>query len=106
MPDTMWMVRAGRKGFLIQDFEEKGYVGVGWHKLGDLIGVKSKEDLARMYLEAYPDDKPGKRRMNTGQISRFRFRKDRGSNLRLTPSQKRRAKREADLRGIVDWVDS
>jgi len=73
MPEKMWMVRAGRKGFLILDFEEKGYVGVGWRKLGDLIGVKSKEELARMYLEAYPDDKPGTQRMNAGQISRFRF---------------------------------
>jgi restriction system protein len=73
MPDTMWMVRAGRKGVLIKDFEEKGYVGVGWRKLGDLSQVNSRDDLARLHMEAYPDHKPGKQRMDIGQITRFRF---------------------------------
>ena len=69
----MWMVRAGRKGFLFQDFEENSYVGVGWRKLGDLSHVKSKEELGRLHVEAYPDHKPGKLHMDIGQITRFRF---------------------------------
>lgn len=78
MSQKMWMVRAGRKGFLIQDFEDKGCVGVGWRKLGDLSGVGSKDDLARLYVEAYPDHKPGKQRMDIGQITRFRFEINKG----------------------------
>ena len=58
MSDKMWMVRAGPKSVLIQDFEEKGYVGVGWRKLGDLSQVKSKDELAGLLKEAYADLKP------------------------------------------------
>lgn len=78
MADKMWMVRAGPKGVLIQDFEEKGYVGVGWRKLADLGPVNSKEELARIHIEAYPDHKPGKLRMDIGQITRFRFEINKG----------------------------
>lgn len=73
MPEKIWMVRAGRKAFLIQEFEEKGYVGVGWEKIGDLSRLSSREDLTKVYAEAYADDKLGKQRINLGQIARFRF---------------------------------
>jgi hypothetical protein len=33
MPKKMWMIRAGRSAALVQDFEEQGYVGVGWRDL-------------------------------------------------------------------------
>jgi restriction system protein len=81
MLDKMWMVRAGRKGVLIQDFEERGYVGVGWRELGDLSQVKSKEELAELHVKAYPDYKLGKQRMDIGQITRFRFEISKGDQV-------------------------
>jgi len=81
MSEKMWMVRAGRKGVLIQDFEEKGYVGVGWRGLGDLSEVNTKDELARLHIETYPDYKPGKLRMDTGQINRFRFEISQGDRV-------------------------
>jgi len=73
MSKNMWMIRAGRSASLVQDFEEKGYVSIGWSSLGDLRQCDSKEELEEVYQGAYPDNKPAKRRMSLGQICRFRF---------------------------------
>ncbi|WP_319521882.1 restriction endonuclease [uncultured Desulfosarcina sp.] len=73
MSKKMWMIRAGRNAALVQDFEEKNYVAVGWCDLNDLSEVKSKEDLELLFRKAYPGDSPAKFRMSFGQIARFRF---------------------------------
>ena len=73
MSQKMWMIRAGRNASLVQDFEEKEYVAVGWPKMGDLSQVKSKNELAKEHKQTYGDEKVGKQRMSLGQISRFRF---------------------------------
>ena len=71
MPKNMWMIRAGRNAALIGDFEESNYVAVGWDRLEDLSGVKSKDKLATAHREAYPDQKIGKQRLQIGMLSRF-----------------------------------
>ncbi len=73
MKEKMWMIRAGRNASLVQDFEDKGYVAVGWIEMDDLTNVKSKADIEKIHIKAYPDQKAGKRRMSVGQIARFRF---------------------------------
>lgn len=73
MKEKMWMVRAGRNAALIQDFEEKEYVAVGWHKIGNLTEISSKEELEKLHMQAYGDEKAAKRRMSIGQVYRFRF---------------------------------
>ena len=73
MSKKMWMVRAGRNAFLVQDFEEKNYVGVGWTRLKDLSDVNSKEELTKIHHEAYADHKVGKLRLDIGMMNRFRF---------------------------------
>lgn len=70
---TAFMVRAGRGGYVIDDFKEKSCVAVGWRQLGDLSGVTSRDELAKLYTKSYPEDKPGQIRAGLGQISRFRF---------------------------------
>jgi restriction system protein len=81
MAEKFWMVRAGTGAFLIQDFEEKGYVAVGWTKIGDLSQVRSKEALEKLYKEAYPDISLGKFRMGVGQLARFRFEIKKGDRV-------------------------
>jgi len=78
MSKNMWMVRAGRSAVLVQDFEEKNYVGVGWRELGDLSGVKDKSELEKLFQEAYPEFTGAKYRMQFGQIARFRFELQKG----------------------------
>lgn len=73
MKEKMWMVRAGRKAILAEEFEEKGYVGVGWTKIGDLSSLSSKKELEEVHKEKYRDEKPGKERLDRGMLSRFRF---------------------------------
>lgn len=73
MSAKMWMIRAGRSAILVQDFEEQGYVGVGWREMGDLSGVKSKDELETLFRTSYPEESGAKFRMQFGQIARFRF---------------------------------
>ena len=46
-----WMVRAGRGGYVIEDFEKKGCVAVGWAEMGDISRIKTREDLGRCHDE-------------------------------------------------------
>lgn len=73
MKEKMWMVRAGRNAVLAQEFEEKGYVGVGWTRLGDLSSLSAKKDLEEAHKKAYSNEKIGKERLDRGMLSRFRF---------------------------------
>jgi restriction system protein len=73
MPKKMWMIRAGRNAALVQEFEERSYVGVGWTKLGDLSSIKDRAGLEALFQDAYPDESPARFRMSLGQIARFRF---------------------------------
>src|SRR5437868_11885360 len=54
-----WMIRAGQGGYLINQFA-KGYVAVGWSQLGDLTGIKSREEFKQLWRKADPRAKPGK----------------------------------------------
>ena len=72
MTETMWMVRAGEGGYLIEEFE-KGYVAIGWRKLGDMTGVKSQDDIRAMYERAYPDSHPSKASNAVAMLYKFRF---------------------------------
>ena len=43
MGEKMWMVRAGEGAYLIEDFENKNVVAVGWEELGDSSGKNLKK---------------------------------------------------------------
>ena len=71
MAEIMWLVRAGEEGYLIDEFA-RGFVAIGWHKLGDLSEVTSQEDIKERYNRAYPDDKPTKAANAVAMIYKFR----------------------------------
>lgn len=50
---NMWMVRAGRNAFLINEFKQNNLVAIGWG-LGDLKN-KSKSDIEELVYEKYPN---------------------------------------------------
>lgn len=56
---NVWMVRAGQKAYLIDEFA-RGYVAIGWHKMGDMSNLKTPGEMREKYKVSYPDVKPGK----------------------------------------------
>ncbi|MBU2887472.1 restriction endonuclease [Gilvimarinus agarilyticus] len=52
------MIRAGRGGTYIEDFEAKGYAAIGWSKLGDLTQYKTNDALKEAYLREFSQAKP------------------------------------------------
>src|SRR5438105_3596530 len=70
MPHT-WMIRAGEGGYAIEDFA-KGFAAIGWKELGDLSRVTSREAIRALYVQAYPDAKPGRASNAVAMIFKFR----------------------------------
>ena len=65
------MVRAGRGGVYIEDFE-KGYVAIGWSQLGDLSQYASEDSLRQEYLDIFADQKPTARANAIAMILKFK----------------------------------
>ena len=68
---NVWMVRAGKHAYLIEEFA-RGYVGIGWHRMGDLTSLHSQDDLRKKYLETSPEVKPGKVGNAVAVVYKFR----------------------------------
>lgn len=66
-----WMIRAGRGGVYIEDFE-KGYAAIGWSQLGDLTQYPSNESLREKFIEIYGNDKPSATANAIAMILKFR----------------------------------
>ncbi len=49
-----WMVRAGEGGYLVNQFEKKGYIGIGWEEAGDFTSIKTIDDMKTVISKAYP----------------------------------------------------
>ncbi len=71
MANKMWMVRAGRGAYAVEDFKEKGVVAVGWEKLGDLSDVKGRDQFIEMVQDAWPEMNKRQAIMSGSQIYRF-----------------------------------
>lgn len=68
---ALWMVRAGRHGEEEQSALDNGLATIGWNELSDLSGMKTKDELTRLYKRAYPDEKKRKVANAVGQIWSF-----------------------------------
>lgn len=56
---TMWMVRAGEGGFRFDDFKDDSRVSIGWHEVGTLGALRSREDFSKIVSAAYPNSRKG-----------------------------------------------
>lgn len=54
---TLWLVHAGKYGEREQMAREKNLAIIGWEELPDLSQLKSREALARLLKETYPEEK-------------------------------------------------
>ena len=56
---TLWGMHADRTGDADHIFLKKGYIAIGWAKMGDLsLLLPDREAFKAKYAEAYPDAKP------------------------------------------------
>lgn len=67
-----WMVRAGRGGRIYDLCKENGVIAIGWHELGSLAGLDSREALRDAVAQQWPDWTPQAIAMAAGQLHRFR----------------------------------
>ena len=67
---NVWVVRA-EFGKYTQNFLTGGYAAIGWIPKQDLLAVKTRNEVEKLYRQAYPKD--GNRRVgtNVGQIELF-----------------------------------
>ncbi|ETT61684.1 restriction endonuclease [Paenibacillus sp. FSL R7-277] len=68
---NMWLVRAGERAYLINEFKEKQAVAIGWDQLGDIGAVNSLQEMKKLLKMKYPEYKDGKINITAGQIFRF-----------------------------------
>jgi len=68
---SLWMVRAGEEGFLIEDFIDRKIVAIGWNYLGDLKKYKDNEEIKNEFRKQRPLYNNYKIGMNTRQINIF-----------------------------------
>lgn len=68
---TMWMVRAGEGGWLFEEFERLSIVSIGWHEMGPLHELRSRDDFVKCVERVYPDAKKLSNAVSAGQVYRF-----------------------------------
>ena len=71
MAESMWMVRAGRDGYLIDEFA-RGFIAIGWHELGDLSSISSQDEIRERYEREFPDANPAKAANAVAMVYKFR----------------------------------
>ncbi len=71
---AIWLVRAGRHGEQEEAALEKGAAVIGWDELPDLTPIKSREALAQLLKQTYPDEGPNRLANWNGQLWAFRDR--------------------------------
>lgn len=86
---TIWMVRAGKGGYLFKDFENKKVVAIGWNETGDLSNMSTHKEITQIVKKTYPHYTQGQIYVSAGQISRFRFNFKKGDNI-ITYNSKER----------------
>jgi len=66
------MVRAGERGYLADEFEQRGFISIGWNGIGDLTSAVTVNDIRAAYTKAYPDAKLGRIGNAVAMIHKFR----------------------------------
>lgn len=83
-----WMIRAGRGGKLIEDFEA-GYISIGWNELGDLTKFQTVDDIRAAYISCYGNPKPAKTANAVAMLRKFRDEIQKGDTVISYSSERR-----------------
>jgi restriction system protein len=68
---TVWMVRAGERGFRFEDFKDKSLVGVDWLEIGDMSAFETRDDFKRGLASVFPNWSAHELGNSVGQLYRF-----------------------------------
>ncbi len=68
LPERAWLVRGKDR---VSTWIAEGFISIGWRQVGDLEPSITKDDLAKRFEEAYPDDSSGRRAAGVGNVLRF-----------------------------------
>ena len=73
MPERAFMVRAGNDNELVDEFESRSLVAVGWEELGDVSDVQSYEEMKARFnsTDEYSEHNSRRLAQNAGQLNRF-----------------------------------
>lgn len=80
MPNN-WMIRAGRGGTYIEDFEAKGFAAIGWSRLGDLNQYRDVAAIREAYLREFSHAKPQAMANAVAMIVKFRDQIQKGDTI-------------------------
>ena len=69
---TAWMVRAGTKGVLFEEFIENSVATIGWTDIGELKPTDDLDSLRERVRQQWPDWHAQKITMSASQLARFR----------------------------------
>lgn len=67
----IWMVRAGKGGYLMDEFLKNNIVAIGWNDLGEIHSELSYEQLKDKFREVYHEDPDGRVNQSVGQLWKF-----------------------------------
>lgn len=67
----MWLVRAGEGGAFVGEFLAGSHVAIGWREAGLVTASTTDAELQAAFDHAYPDEKPGSRRVWLAIVRRF-----------------------------------
>lgn len=67
----MWKVNAGRRSLLADQFLRRNVVAIGWREAGDYSGDRSRDEVFRRVVNAYPDFTEKQAEVGAFQIWRF-----------------------------------
>lgn len=84
-----WMVRAGERGYLANDFARTGHIGIGFRDAGDITPVQSLEEMRRHVAEHMPGRKPGALAGIASMLWKFRWVMQPGDRLVTYDPEKR-----------------
>jgi restriction system protein len=70
-PTKLWFVRAGEGAAHVGEFLNEKHVAIGWPEVGTVTSGTTDEDLEAAFDKAYPDQKPGTRRVWLAMVRRF-----------------------------------
>jgi 5-methylcytosine-specific restriction protein B len=52
-----WLIAPGEGANLWEEFYEKGIIGIGWNRIGELSKFSSREEIKKALVEAFPESK-------------------------------------------------
>ncbi|WP_339867533.1 restriction endonuclease [Pseudohongiella nitratireducens] len=97
-----WMIRAGRGGKLIEDFES-GYISIGWNQIGDLNQFKSVDEIRAAYIDCFRDPKPSRVANAVAMLRKFRDEVLKGDTV-ISYSSERREYLVGEVNGPYQYV--